>query len=176
MSDDTRLALSIPRIVPTNLGPVAVGQLSATKLLVSIEKIIALGIKARGIMDSAKGLGFMEAALIVLRTYPAEVLAVLEGATDLEPGKMGEVELDGLMGILIAFVELHEVALTRFFELRALVERVMGRTGIRPSPNSSITSLPAAGPSQTSNGSPSSSLSSTPDSPPSEESKIASGS
>ena len=176
MADDIRTALNLPGVVATNLGAVAVHELSARETVVSIQKLTVLALAAQKEMGINDTLNWMTAMFVVFQKYPDQVLAVLEPTTDLEKGKLGDVNMAGLFGIIAVVVELHEEAIENFFVARAAVDKVMGRIAARKprSQKSSISSSDLDGATQTSNGSHSDKSEATHSPPSSEQSEIAS--
>lgn len=173
MTEDTRTALAIPRLVHDSDGPIEVRSLSARETIVLIEKLVGIGLLVRAEMKAARDDDFMGGTMRILQKYPDQVLGLIEGATDLESGKLGDRKTETLFDVCIAFLEMHEGALNRFFDLKATWDRVAGKV-VRRSPSLSISSSAPDGPTQTSNGSPSNGSNSTPERPPSEESPSAS--
>lgn len=155
MVDDTRTALAIPRVVNDTDGPIEVRPLSARETVLLIEKLVGIGMLVRAEMKAAKDEDFMAGLLRILQKYPDQVLGLMEGATDLEPGKLGDRKTETLFEVAIVFLELHEGALNRFFELQATWERVAGKVTRRLSSSSTSSSAQAGATPTSSNGSPS---------------------
>jgi len=153
--DDTRTALAIPRVVHDSDGPIEVRPLSARETVLLIEKLVGIGMLVRGEMKAAKDEDFMAGLLRILQKYPDQVLGLIEGATDLEPGKLGDRKTETLFEVSIAFLELHEGALNRFFDLQATWERVAGKVTRRLSSSSTSSSAQDGATPTSSNGSPS---------------------
>jgi len=163
LSDDTRMALGIPRAVPTSKGTIEVRPLSAVQFIVLTEQVVEIGKAVR--RDAAADGDIFGALQRVLASQPTKLTGLLSSATGWTAEDLGDLPLDEFLDVVIAFVDQHEKSIARFFELRTRWENLTAKT--RPSPNSSTRSSAPAGPSPTSAPSASNSSNATPDLQPS---------
>lgn len=164
MSDDTRMALGIPRVVTTALGAIEVRTLSAIEFIVLTEQVVGIGKIVRA---ESRGDGDTFAAIQrVLSEHPTSITGLLSSATKRTAEELGSLPLDEFLDVTMAFIDQHEKSIARFFELKSRWEDLTVKT--RPSRNSSTISSPAAGPTPTSEPLASSNSNATGDSPPSE--------
>ena len=175
MSDSPYMALGIPRVVNTALGPVEVRTLSAIELIVVTDQVVAIITKIykQGVDPTA----MMWSLQRLVSDQPTLITGLLSGATriaaeerHLTHQEIGSLPLDEFLDIVDMFIQQHEKSLARFFAIRSRVESL--QAAIPPGRNSPTRSSAAAGPSKTSEDSASNNSNATPDSQPSEDLKI----
>ena len=151
--DDVRDALGIGMKVPTSIGVVTVNRMSVRDVIGTVDTVISIAMKTyREMRENSRDLSALnslgsderertaiQAIVALSQSAAADFLRLLEPSTSRKAAELEALDAEEFLDVLLAFLEMHEGAIARFFELRARVQAIAqkARAGTRKSSTSS---------------------------------------